>query len=51
MYFHNLRSVSAAIVLVLGIRTKLVQELLGHGSFLITMNLDDGLSTATVLVR
>jgi len=39
MRFHDLRHSAATILLAMGIHPKVVQELLGHSSFLITMNL------------
>lgn len=39
MRFHDLRHSAATILLTMGIHPKVVQELLGHSSFLITMNL------------
>ncbi len=39
MHFHDLRHSAATILLSMGIHPKVVQELLGHSSFLLTMNL------------
>ena len=39
MRFHDLRHSAATILLAMGIHPKVVSELLGHSSFLITMNL------------
>ncbi len=39
MRFHDLRHSAATILLAMGIHPKVVPELLGHSSFLITMNL------------
>jgi integrase len=39
MRFHDLRHSAATILLAMDIHPKVVQELLGHSSFLITMNL------------
>jgi len=37
MRFHDLRHSAATILLAMGIHPKVVQELLGHSSFLTTM--------------
>ncbi|MGH2509770.1 MAG: tyrosine-type recombinase/integrase [Ktedonobacteraceae bacterium] len=39
MRFHDLRYSAATILRAMGIHPKVVQELLGHSSFLITMDL------------
>ncbi|HEX6483945.1 MAG TPA: site-specific integrase [Ktedonobacteraceae bacterium] len=39
MRFHDLRHSAATILLAMGIHPKVVKELPGHSSFLITMNL------------
>lgn len=39
MHFHDLRHSAATILLVKGVHPKMVQELLGHSSIVMTMNI------------